>query len=134
MTTLRQAIRSVLRAPGLGLAAVLCIALGAAATTAVATLVSATLWRPLPFPASDRLVRIWFEEPDVNPRIGLSIADANDFARITSFDAFATTARVRTTVRFGNGAERMRGEGVSRGYFEMLGLSPAVGRRRSCCW
>ena len=128
MTILGQAFRSVVRAPGLGLAAVLCIGLGAAATTAVATLVSAALWRPVPFPAADRLVRIWFEEPGVNPRIGLSIPETGEFARMASFDAYAATARVRATVRLGQGAERMRGEGVSRGYFDLLGLSPAAGR------
>jgi predicted permease len=128
MTALTQAVRSVLRAPGLGIAAVLCIALGAAATTAVATLISATLWRPLPFPDADRLVRIWFEEPEVNPRIGLSIPDTRDFARISAFEAFAATARVRTTVRLDHGAERMRGEGVSQAYFDLLGLGAVHGR------
>ncbi len=68
-STLGQAIRSLRRAPALGVAAILCIGLGTAATTTVATLVSATLLREVPFPDAERLVRIWFEEPDVNPRI-----------------------------------------------------------------
>jgi putative ABC transport system permease protein len=128
ISTIGQACRSLGRARTLSAAAALCIGLGAAATTTVATLVSAVLLRPVPFPDAERLVRIWFEEPGVNARISLSIPDAADFARIEAFDGFAATARVRTTARLDQGAERLRGEGVSRGYFEMLGLRAAAGR------
>ena len=126
--TIMQALRSVRRAPGLAIAAVLCIGLGAAATTTVSTLVSAVLLRPVPFPAADRLVRIWFEDPGANARISFSIPDVADFSGIDAFDAFAATARVRTTAMLGAGAERLRGEGVSPGYFELLGIRPAEGR------
>jgi predicted permease len=126
--TFHQAVRTLRRAPGLGVAAVLCIGLGAAATTTVATLVSAVLLRPLPFPAADRLVRVWFDDPRVNSRISLSIPDVDDFAGIDAFDAFVATARVRVTAQLGDGTERMRGEGVSRGYFDVLGIRAAVGR------
>jgi hypothetical protein len=112
----------------LGVAAVLCIGLGAFATTTVSTLVSATLLRPVPFPEAERLVRIWFDEPGVNARVSLSIPEIGDFARMRSFDAFAGTARVRTALRLEQGAERVRGEAVSRGYFDLLGLRPAAGR------
>ena len=128
LTTILQALRSVRRAPALGIAAVLCIGLGASATTTVSTLVSATLLRPVPFPDAERLVRIWFDEPGVNARVSLSIPEIGDFARMRSFDAFAGTARVRTALRLEQGAERVRGEAVSRGYFDMLGIRPAIGR------
>ncbi len=126
--TMRNAMRSLWRAPGLGAAAILCIGLGTAATTTVATLVSATLLRPVPFPSAERLVRIWFDEPNVNSRISLSIPELGEFARMSSFDAFLGTARVRAVALFGQGAERLRGEAVSSGYFEALGIRPAAGR------
>src|SRR5688500_16306599 len=110
MTSISQAIRGVRAARGLTITAILCIGLGAAATTAVATLVSATLLRDVPFPRAERLVRIWFEEPQASPRVSLSIPEIADFARMESFDAFAGTARVRATARLSPGAERMRGE------------------------
>ena len=128
IATITHAVRSLRHAPGLALAAILCIALGTAATTTVATLVSATLIRPVPFPAPERLVRVWFDEPQVNSRISLSIPEIADFGAMTAFDAFLGTARVRSTVLFDSGAERLRGEGVSRGYFETLGIRPALGR------
>jgi putative ABC transport system permease protein len=125
---LTHAFRSLRRAPGLAAAAVLSLALGAAATTAVSTLIAALLLRPLPFPDADRLVRIWFEEPGRDTRISLSIPEFDDFKRARAFDAFLGTARVRVVALFGTGAERLRGEGVSRGYFATLGLRPHIGR------
>ena len=125
---LSHALRSLRRAPGLAVAAVLCLALGAAATSAVGTLISALLLRPLPFPDADRLVRIWFEEPGGDDRISLSIPEFDDFKQARAFDAFLGTARVRVVALFGNRAERLRGEGVSRSYFQTLGLSAHLGR------
>jgi hypothetical protein len=123
-----DALRSYRRSPGLALAAVLCLALGAAATSAVGTLISALLIRPLPFPDADRLVRIWFTEANGDTRVSLSIPEFDDFKPARSFDAFLGTARVRVVALFGNGAERLRGEGVSPNYFQMLGLRAHLGR------
>jgi putative ABC transport system permease protein len=127
MTTLHSALRSLLRSPRLSLAAIACIGLGAAATAAVATLVGATVMRPLPFPDADRLVRIWWED-GANPRVSLSIPELRDCAALASFDVLLGTARVRAVVTFDGGAERVRGEGVTPGYFETLGIRPGVGR------
>ena len=110
------------------MAAVVCLALGTAATAAVATLVGTLLLRPLPFPDADRLVRLWFEEPGGDSRISLSIPEFDDFAQVRAFDAFLGTARVRAVAQFGTGAERLYGEGVSPRYFELLGLRPYLGR------
>ena len=112
-TTIRHALRGLRAAPGLGLAAVLCMGLGTAATTSVATLVSAALLRPVPFPHGDRMVRIWFEEPAARRRIALSIPEIQAFAGMASFDAFLGTARERIAARLGSGAVRMRGEAVT---------------------
>ena len=126
--TIRNAMRSLWRAPGLGLAAIACIGLGTAATATVATLVSATLLRPVPFPDASRLVRIWLAEAGGNQRLELSIPDIADFSRMSSFDAFLGIARVRVVALLTHGAERLRGEGVTAGYFETLGLRASLGR------
>jgi predicted permease len=123
-----DAFRGLRQSPGLAAAAVLCLALGAAATAAVGTLVTALLLRPLPFPEADRLLRVWFEDPGGDTRLSLSIPEFDDFAQARAFDAFLGTARVRVVALFGNGAERLRGEGVSRGYFDVLGLRAHLGR------
>jgi predicted permease len=127
MTTVRYAFRSLLRSRRLSLAAIVCVGLGAAATSSVGTLVSATLLRPLPFPSSERLVRIWFQEGE-NPRVHLSIPELRDLAALTCFDELLGTARSRFVGIFESGAERVRGEGVTANYFEILGLKARLGR------
>ena len=125
---LAHALRSLRRSPGLAIAAVLCVGLGAAATFAVGTLIGALLLRPLPFPEGERLVRVWFEEPGRDARISLSIPELDDFKQVRAFDAFLGTARVRVVALFGHAAERLRGEGVSRTYFQTLGVGAHLGR------
>jgi len=126
--TLRTALRNLFKSPRLSLAAVACISLGAAATSAIATLVAATLLRPLPFPDADRLVRIWFDDGNGNNHVSLSIPDLREAAALTSFDRLLGTSRVRIVALLDGGAERMRGEAVTPDYFDTLGVRPAAGR------
>ena len=105
-----------------------CISLGAAATSAIATLISATLLRPLPFPDADRLVRIWFDDGRGNDRVSLSIPDLADAAQLSNFDRLLGSARVRIVALLDGGAERMRGEAVTSDFFDTLGIHPVRGR------
>jgi putative ABC transport system permease protein len=127
---LRSVLRSFRRAPGLVAASVLAIALGMTATGAVTTLVSAVALRPLPFPDAQRLVRVWLSGGgDQQPRTSLSIPDLEDLERDAGiFDAFLGTARSRVVGLLDRGAERLRGEGVTRDYFDALQLRPLRGR------
>jgi len=135
--TLQLALRRLARSPRLALGAVLCIAVGTAATSAALTLVSATLLRPLPYPEADRLVRVWLEEPQGDSHIELSYPDVLDLSQALvddgsgtggALDAFEATARARIQFRTGEGARRVEGEAVTDGYFRLLGVEPLVGR------
>jgi hypothetical protein len=95
-TPVLRLIRGFVRTPALTIAATLCIAIGVAATTAVATLANAILLRPMPYPDADRMYRIWVEEPGVDPRIWLSIPEAQRIQPSDVIDRVLTTARVRS--------------------------------------
>ncbi len=127
---MKTVLRTFLRSPGLALGALVCAAVGVAATTAVTALVSAATIRPLPFPAADRMVRVWLVDDEArDSRVSVSIPELRDLeSHVRSFDAFLGTARSRLVALFGTRAERMRGEGVTRDYFTALGLRPSLGR------
>ncbi|MFL6464519.1 MAG: ABC transporter permease [Bryobacteraceae bacterium] len=69
--TLRYAVRTLLRTPGFTLAALICLTLGIGATSAIFSIVNAVILQPLPYPNSDRLVRLYTEFPTF-PGGGLS--------------------------------------------------------------
>ena len=127
----RYAVRSFLRAPGFALVAVLTLALGIGANTAIFTVVNALLIRPLPYASPDRLVMIW---QDLRARGGPAdewatpgnYADwrkANDI-----FDAVAVISGWRPTLLGGTEPEPIPGEQVSHEYFSVLGINPELGR------
>jgi putative ABC transport system permease protein len=127
MKLLGDAIRSLRRSKALSVAAIACIALGSVATTGIATLVDATLLRPLPFPDAERLMRVWLDEAGADSRVWLSIPEAKDLFAASTFETLVT-ARVRVVGRIGSSSERLRGEAVNAGYFETLGLGAGQGR------
>jgi putative ABC transport system permease protein len=137
MTTLwmdlRHAARMLVKNPGFTLAAVLCLALGIGATTAIFSVVNAVLLRPLAYRQPDKLVRVYTEFPTF-PNGGLrrfwtSAPEFLDLRRDTkswaSLDAWsndgATIAGliqpVRVTASF-----------VSGGMLNTLGVQPVIGR------
>lgn len=128
--TFGRIVASLRSTPMLSLAAVLCAAIGVSATTATAALFSAVAVRSVPFPAADRLVRIWLANDSTGDiRGSLSIPELRDLeATIASLDAFLGTARSRVVALLDSGAERLRGEGVTADYFPALGLTPLHGR------
>jgi hypothetical protein len=99
MTSLVDVFRSLRRSKALTLAAVSCIALGSMAATGTATLVDATLLRPLPFPDADRLVRIWLAEARGDSSLSLSIPEAEDLLASSPFETILITSRVRAVGR-----------------------------------
>ena len=86
------------------------------------------LVRPVPFPDADRLVRVWLSEPGVDPRLSLSIPESREIRALPAFEAVIATARVRAVFTTAGGGERVRGEAVDAGYFDLLGLEAARGR------
>lgn len=127
---IRVVARSLARSPRLSIAAVFCIALGMAATAAVATLIDLTTFRAPPFPDAERLVRAWNSEAGSEQRDTLSWPDfAGLRERVTSFETMEAASRSRLIWHLPNSAgRRVEGEAITRGYFSLLGVEPYIGR------
>ncbi len=127
----RYAIRSLLRSPGFTAAAILTLALGIGATTAIMTVVNGVLLKPADFADVDRLAMIW--ETDRNSgttREPSSIPDYTDFrARSRQLSALAAFSPVEMNVTSRTGdPERLAALAVTREYFSTVGLVPVAGR------
>src|SRR5271170_1183391 len=84
----RYAARMLRKSPGFTTVAVLTIALGIGATTAIFSLVDATLLHPLPYPHPEELVRIEDDLPGVGAQdVGMSVPEWHDFARSGIFES-----------------------------------------------
>ncbi len=122
--------RGLRRSPRLSLAVVACIALGMAATAAVATLIDLTTFRSPPFPDAERFVRIWNSEAGTDQRNLLAYRDLADLReRLTALDALESAARARLIWhREGEIGRRVEGEAITAGYFDLLDVEPYIGR------
>jgi putative ABC transport system permease protein len=132
MSDLRFACRQLLKNPGFTVLAVLTLALGIGACTAMFSLINAALIRDLPFPDADRLVVIWADNPGLKlglttvPPANSDIAEwreqSRSFAQITAF--------LPRTVDLADGGdpERIGAAAVTAGFFETLGIHPLLGR------
>jgi putative ABC transport system permease protein len=127
----RYAVRVFAKAPGFTLVAIVTLALGIGANTAIFTVVNALLIRPLPYADPDRLVMVW---QDYRARGGPADEWATpgnyaDWRRETDiFGAIAVLTGWRPTLTGAAEPEPIAGEQVSHEYFGVLGVAPALGR------
>ena len=131
MTGLRQAFRALFRQPGFLLTAVVTLALGIGANTAVFSAIRTLLLSPLPFPEADRLVEL-HEITPAGVRQPVSLADFVDWRRqARSFDSLAAwRGRSFALQRTQPGAPPAVIQTVmtTAGFFDVLGIQPARGR------
>jgi putative ABC transport system permease protein len=128
---LRAALRQFRHNRGFAALAVLVLALGIGANTAMFTVVDAVLLRPLPFGHPSRLVMVWRSDLRGLPEKGtISYPDFLDYRKQN--DAFAHMAVFRGGVDFtltgGEQAARLHGAIVSADLFQLLGVRPLLGR------
>ena len=135
MTTLlhdvRYAIRTLLSRPGFTLVAILTLALGIGANSAIFSVVNAVLLRPLPYGEADRLVKIYStRERTGATKSNISPADFLDFKReSSSFERVAANGWVGfATLTGGDQAERLGNPRVTPDFFRTLGVDPILGR------
>lgn len=127
---LRYGARVLLKNPRFTLVAVMTLALGIGANTAIFSVVHAVLMRPLPYPEAGRLMRCYWQWPnDDTPVVtGLEYSfwkeNSRSFQEAAAFSAISSGANLVA----GAEPERVRALRVSEGFFRVLGVSPAIGR------
>src|SRR5678815_4403696 len=127
----RYGVRLMTRAPGFAAAAILTVALGIGATTAMFSVVYSVVLQPLPYRQPDRLVNLW----NTAPKRGLTRAFVGN-ANVADWKArnhvFEDIAVLRAIANFnltGDGEpERLFGSRVSANLFPILGVTPLIGR------
>ena len=127
---LRFAIRILRKSPGFTIVAVLTLALGVGANTAIFSIVNAVLLHSLPYRDPDRLVRIFFNEPGVGLRdVRFSEPELDDLqTRASVFEDVTPIVPASTNLTGAKQPERLEVVFTSFSYFSVLGVIPQIGR------
>jgi putative ABC transport system permease protein len=127
---LRFAFRMLARKPGFTIVAVVIMALGIGANTAIFSLVRAVLLRPLPFHEPNRLVMVWEDASFIGfPRNTPAPANYADWkARSEAFEDMAALASRSFNLTGDGEPVKVQGYGVTAEFFPLLGVTPALGR------
>ncbi len=133
MTDIRYGLRQLIKHPGFTLIALLTLALGIGANTAIFSVVNAVLLKPLPFPASEELVAIGgidLTEKASPPKLGSmcypDFFDLRDQSR--GFTGVAAYRHINLALVDDQEAQSFRGIKVSGEFFDVLGIKPIMGR------
>jgi len=128
----RYALATMRRNIGFAAAAVVTLALGIGATTAVFSVVDGVLMKPLPYPEADRIVQLSEEHVGaVSPLPRPMLSNVTYYAWSAAPRTIESLAAYRSntfTVRVRGGAERLEGAAVTPALFGLVGATPAMGR------
>jgi putative ABC transport system permease protein len=121
------AIRSLRKAPGLLVTALITLALGIGANTAIFSVINGVLLRPLPYPDEERLVFLWSTAP-AYPRMPLTPGQLLDFRQqMTTAAGVAGISHIALTLTGVGEPERLSASSVSSSFFDVLGVPPLLG-------
>jgi predicted permease len=127
---LHVSLRMLHNSAGFTVVAIVTLALGIGASTAIFSIVNAVLLSPLPFPEPDRLVRIAFNEPGLGLRgVPFSVPELDDLRnRAGIFTDVSTIGSASVNVTGTSHPERLEFLVTHPNYFSMLGVTPQIGR------
>jgi putative ABC transport system permease protein len=127
---LRYGIRTLFKSPAVTCVAVISLALGIGANTAIFSVVNSILLKSLPYTDPDRIVLAWGNMPSENSnRSQVSATDVADWRNQNSvFEDVATYQSYRPIMSGIGEAERVPGMGVGDGYFKIMRVEPILGR------
>jgi predicted permease len=125
---LRFTLRTLTRNPGFTCVAMLTVALGIGANSAMFSVVQGVIMAPLPFPQANRLVFVWQNRPGV-PQLDASFPNFEDWERTSrSFDSMSAVAFHNFDLTAPGSAEHITGIRVSSSFLLTLGVKPTLGR------
>jgi predicted permease len=128
LNDLQYAFRQLVKSPAFTIVAVLTIALGIGANTAIFSVVNGVLINPLPYPNANRIVVLYEDLPNFHDG-SISYPNLLDWQRMNeSFSALAAYRPTGYNLSGRDEPEHLHGEMISAGFFEILGVHPVIGR------
>jgi putative ABC transport system permease protein len=125
---MRYAIRNLRKSPGFAVVAILTLAIGIGANTAIFSFVNGVLLKPLPYGDPDRIVRV-LEKPPGGGRNGISTLNYLDWQKEnTVFEFMAAQAGGSVALTGVTEPAQLRGNRASAHYFDIFGIKAAIGR------
>jgi putative ABC transport system permease protein len=128
LNDLRYAVRMLAKSPAFSVTAILTLGLAIGATSAIFSVVNAVLLRPLPYPHSEQLVRVFGKQPqlDLAPSSPANFLEWREENQV--FERIGTYVGQGFNLRGGDKPERVIGARVSADLLPLLGVQPALGR------
>src|SRR5246127_5048222 len=130
MSNFRLALRQLIKNPAFSAVAVITLALGIGANTAIFSIVNAVLLRPLPYPDADRIMVV-NESSGPGQDYSVAFPDYLDWRKDnTVFEHLACTHKESRNLSGipGRDPERVSTVSVTRNFFDVIGLAPEIGR------
>jgi putative ABC transport system permease protein len=129
---IRYALRTLRKSPGFALVAILTLALGIGASTAIFSVIENILMEPFPYPDAQRYMSVLIHNTEENPQEGRADFNAAEFLDYVDqnhvFDRVIGNSTLDVLYRSGEGTQRFNGNLVSPGTFEFFGMPALFGR------
>jgi putative ABC transport system permease protein len=132
LTDLKYAFRMLIKAPVFAAIAIVTLALGIGANSAIFSVIDTVMLRPLPFKNPDQIVDIWGRYPDDNGKVRGNVRSFPDYADLRdqsqNFAAMAAYSRTGGTLSLTEDAKALEGLAITPEVFDVLGVQPMLGR------
>jgi putative ABC transport system permease protein len=126
---LKYALRMLVKSPGFAIIAILTLALGIGANSAIFSVIDAVMLRPLPFPKPNELVAVWSKVKGEMERETGSLPDYVDLRdQSQTIDSMFAYTLASTILGTGNESRQMEGVATTSDIFRTLGVAPLLGR------
>ncbi|MEO8501068.1 MAG: ABC transporter permease, partial [Vicinamibacteria bacterium] len=127
---IRYGIRTLVKSPGFALVTILTLGLGIGANTAIFSLISGVLLKPLPYANADRLVLVRQSAPGAGrPNAGVSVQEYYDYReQVKDFDELVEYHQMSFDLLKRGEPDRVSTGVVSHNFFDVLGIKPILGR------